>query len=203
MEDVDSKICPACDAGKLRELFGSEEFSYNGQSFVLETIAFSACDACGAELVTPEQARSNDRLVREEHRRIDGLLSGAEIKSVRLRFQLTQHDASFVFGGGLNAFSKYERGEVIQSVAMDRLVRLVDMIPGAFFALVKIAYGTSPRVVDVVTSERNFFQSYAHDDEWSVSNVFLSHEATSLSLVTKNPEKETHREVEKYRRVAA
>jgi HTH-type transcriptional regulator/antitoxin MqsA len=29
-----------------------------------------------------------------------------------------------VFGGGRNAFSKYERGEVSQSVAMDKLIRV-------------------------------------------------------------------------------
>jgi HTH-type transcriptional regulator/antitoxin MqsA len=29
-----------------------------------------------------------------------------------------------MFGGGLNAFSKYERGEVIQSEAMDKLIRV-------------------------------------------------------------------------------
>jgi len=37
---------------------------------------------------------------------------------------LTQHAASSIFGGGLNAFSKYERGEVIQSKAMDKLIRV-------------------------------------------------------------------------------
>ena len=30
-----------------------------------------------------------------------------------------------IFGGGTNGFSKYERGETAQSVAMDRLLRLV------------------------------------------------------------------------------
>jgi len=43
---------------------------------------------------------------------------------------LTQKDASSLFGGGANAFSKYERGDVIQSDAMDRLMRLVKQHPG-------------------------------------------------------------------------
>jgi len=57
-------------------------------------------------------------------RRADGLLSPEEIRHAREALGLTQHKAAEVFGGGRNAFSKYERGEVAQSVAMDRLIRL-------------------------------------------------------------------------------
>ena len=38
--------------------------------------------------------------------------------------KLTQEEAAKVFGGGVNAFSKYERGEVTQSAAMDKLIRV-------------------------------------------------------------------------------
>jgi len=38
---------------------------------------------------------------------------------------LSQREASELFGGGPNAFSKYERGEIIQSKSTDVLMRLV------------------------------------------------------------------------------
>ncbi|WP_354470402.1 type II toxin-antitoxin system MqsA family antitoxin [Marinobacterium sp. MBR-109] len=34
-----------------------------------------------------------------------------------------------MLGGGRNAFSKYERGEVAQSVAMDRIIRVCQTHP--------------------------------------------------------------------------
>jgi HTH-type transcriptional regulator/antitoxin MqsA len=37
---------------------------------------------------------------------------------------LTKKEAAIMFCGGTNAFSKYERGEVIQSKAMGKLMRL-------------------------------------------------------------------------------
>lgn len=45
-------------------------------------------------------------------------------RRARRTLGLSQEEAARLFGGGRNAFSKYERGEVAQSVAMDRLIRL-------------------------------------------------------------------------------
>ncbi|EMK6695522.1 type II toxin-antitoxin system MqsA family antitoxin, partial [Vibrio cholerae] len=53
----------------------------------------------------------------------DGLFSSKEIADARIKLGLTQEQASIVFGGGRNAFSKYERGEVSQSAAMDKLIK--------------------------------------------------------------------------------
>jgi len=54
-----------------------------------------------------------------------GYLLPSEVKSIRTRLKLTQHEAGDIFGGGANAFSRYERGEARQSLALDRLLRLL------------------------------------------------------------------------------
>jgi len=61
---------------------------------------------------------------------MDGLLTAQEIVALRNKLGLTQQDAAKIFGGGTNAFSKYERSEVIQSAAMDKLMRAALEIPG-------------------------------------------------------------------------
>lgn len=140
MDTNHNTLCPACEVGTLREQSGSTENSYKGRIFTIEGTFFSKCSACGAEIVLPWQARANDQLIRASHREIDGLLKGVEIKRIRKKFSLTQADAAKLFGGGTNAFSKYERGEVIQSVAMDRLLRLADTLPWAFEFLAQITH---------------------------------------------------------------
>ena len=132
-------LCPACDVGKLIPFRGRETYSYKGKQFSIENFEFSRCDACGTELVMPDQSRRNEVHVREEYRKIDGLLTASEIKRIREQFCLTQADAAEIFGGGVNAFSKYERAVVIQSVAMDRLLRLVDEAPSNLYRLIRIA----------------------------------------------------------------
>jgi HTH-type transcriptional regulator/antitoxin MqsA len=65
------------------------------------------------------------------YREADGLLTGNQIKAIRDDLGLTQAEAAKVFGGGKNAFTKYENGDVTQSVAMDKLIRTAYAVPAA------------------------------------------------------------------------
>lgn len=119
-----NNICPACESSKFENLQKSESFDYKGNSFVIDSFEYSKCCECGFELISPAQIRKNELRAKDQFRRIDGLLTGNEIKAIRKKYGLTQEDAARIFGGGSNAFSKYERGEVIQSKSMDTLLRL-------------------------------------------------------------------------------
>jgi len=99
----------------------------------------SVCDVCGEEPVLTAQIRRNQKKVADAKRRADSLLTSENILTVRQRLGLTQQDAAALFGGGANAFSKYERGDVIQSVPMDRLLRLMDICPFLLPVLQKVA----------------------------------------------------------------
>ncbi|MDO8596877.1 MAG: type II toxin-antitoxin system MqsA family antitoxin [Sulfuricaulis sp.] len=202
MQDTNKLICPACEIGTLHEELGPKEYAYEGQPFIVQT-SYSTCPECGTEVVTPEQARINDRLIREKHKRIDGLLSAEEIKQLRLKFDLSQYDASFLFGGGLNAFSKYERLEVAQSVAMDRLMRIVDIVPGAFNALVHIANRAAPAVVNVTKSVQRITVAYSNDNLTEIISSHPRHKSgVNLRVVKKDPSSQTYQEFEQYRKVA-
>ena len=107
----------------------TETYRYKGQQFSLSDSEYSVCRECGFDVVLPRQKRRNEARIRDEPRRIDGLLTGRQIKAIRRRLRLTQAEAARLMGGGDNAFSKYERGEVTQSVAMNQLLLLLDARP--------------------------------------------------------------------------
>ena len=107
----------------------TETYRYKGQQFSLSDSEYSVCRECGFDVVLPHQKRRNEARIRDEHRRIDGLLTGRQIRAIRRRLGLTQAQAALLMGGGENAFSKYERGEVTQSVAMNQLLLLLDARP--------------------------------------------------------------------------
>ncbi len=121
--DMKNSNCPMCTTGRLVEYKAVDEIVYNNQILSVET-EYSVCAQCGEEMILPDQIKRNDCRIRDAWRKADGLLTGAEIISLRTQLNLTQKQAAIVFGGGPNAFSKYERGEVIQSEAMDKLLRL-------------------------------------------------------------------------------
>ena len=109
----------------------NETYHYKGQEFTLTDTKYSVCRECGFDVVLPRQKRQNDARIRDEHRRISGLLTGPQIRDIRKRLGLSQIEAARLMGGGVNAFSKYERGEVTQSIAMNHLLRVLDAQPDA------------------------------------------------------------------------
>jgi HTH-type transcriptional regulator/antitoxin MqsA len=123
-------ICPMCERETLTPVIYSETFQHHGAELLVSGLEGYECECCGADPIFDDQIRRNHARILDARRQADGLLTGEEIRLLRDRLGLTQKQASELFGGGANAFSKYERGEVVQSAAMDRLLRLVGRYPG-------------------------------------------------------------------------
>ncbi len=121
--------CPICDSADLAEEIYGDEFDHQGQTLRVEGLERYACAECGAAPLAPDQIRRNHRRVADARRRFDGLLTGDEIRGVRDALGLTQAQAGELIGGGPMAFSKYERGDVMQSVGMDKFLRVLAAYP--------------------------------------------------------------------------
>ena len=120
-----AQLCPVCDSGNLTPKIYSDEFDYKGESVLVENLDCMECDVCDSQPILMGQILSNQKKIADAKRKAVGLLTGGEIVGIRKSLGMTQKEAARVFGGGLNAFSKYERGDVIQSEPMDKLLRLV------------------------------------------------------------------------------
>ena len=71
-----SPDCPICRTPAPWEpRCSNETYRYKGQKFSLSGIEYSVCRECGFDLVLPHQTRRAEARVRDEHRRIDGLLA--------------------------------------------------------------------------------------------------------------------------------
>ncbi|MEI8631612.1 type II toxin-antitoxin system MqsA family antitoxin [Vibrio sp. PP-XX7] len=90
---------------------------------------YSVCDSCGCEQANAADIRQNKRAMIAFKKQVQGLLTGAEVRKLRQQWHLNQKEAARVFGGGPVAFSKYETDDVMQSDAMDKLLRLAAEIP--------------------------------------------------------------------------
>lgn len=124
-------LCPLCGEGMLHEKISHLSTSYSGVTQNVK-IHSSVCNECCVETTTSAQSLKNKRSMTAFYKTVDKLLSGEEIKKIRLRLGLTQAQAAKIFGGGTNAFAKYESNDVTQSFAMDKLLRIADRFPQAF-----------------------------------------------------------------------
>lgn len=123
--------CIRCGADNLEILSRKEVVDFRGLTLEVDGFKSTHCHSCNNIWETDEQDEENTALIkaqfkiRRDQLRIDeGLLSGPEIDRVLNSLYLTKVRAAELFGGGPNAFGKYISGEVLQSVPMDRLLRL-------------------------------------------------------------------------------
>ncbi len=131
-------LCPLCEEGHLQEHIGKTSVEYRGQKALLDS-CFSVCDACGSETATPAQVRTNKRTMMAFKKSVDGLLTGSEVRALREKWGITQSRAAQLFGGGPVAFSKYESDDVMQSEAMDKLLRVAAALPEVVTALKQLS----------------------------------------------------------------
>lgn len=124
-------ICTHCGSDHVEVRHESDAVDFKGLTLEVDGLAKTVCTACKHSWTTPGQEADNLALLREafaaerDRMRAElGLLSGEQIALALEQLRLTRAEAATLFGGGPNAFAKYVNGDVLQSVPMDRLLRL-------------------------------------------------------------------------------
>ncbi len=93
-----------------------------------EDIAITAtspfCDKCGTVILVDTIEENNIQLAYDVYREKHGLLKPDEIKGIRARFHLSQHDFSIILGLGAHTLSRLERGDII-SCALNTQIKSI------------------------------------------------------------------------------
>ena len=124
MKKQDLKLCPLCEAPLVREtrnvsmVYKDKKFDYLQPG--------EWCSGCGEGFLSAEDLVLSKQERADKKRFINHRLISEEIKKFRKSNKLSQKKAGELFGGGPKAFSKYERGEVIQNKSLDILMRLIN-----------------------------------------------------------------------------
>ncbi|MCF8076637.1 MAG: type II toxin-antitoxin system MqsA family antitoxin [Desulfotignum sp.] len=125
------EACPVCGSKNIEMQITSEIFEYKGHHKTIDGCEKFVCKNCEESFFTDETSKRNEKIVRDFHREVDGLLTSAEMLKIRTSLGFTQKAFGELLGGGPKAFAKYESCVLTQSKAMDNLIRIVDSIPGA------------------------------------------------------------------------
>ena len=171
-----SRVCPACEKGLLVASACDEVICHSGVKLTVRGYEISTCNACGEEVVLADQAKRNAVRVADAKHEFEGTWTTSQIQKWRARWKLTQQDASELLGGGQNAFSKYERGEVMQSKSMDLLMRASDKIADLREFLAErsgVAFGVG-NVVEAWGQDRDWAMARLNNWLGAESNFYLS-----------------------------
>jgi HTH-type transcriptional regulator/antitoxin MqsA len=121
--------CPVCGAAELIHDTRDIPYAYKGESMVVSTTG-DFCPACGESI---HDMADSERVMREMlafNQQVNAaIVDPGYIVNVRKKLALDQREAAEIFGGGVNAFSRYENGRTRPSLALVKLLKLLDRHP--------------------------------------------------------------------------
>lgn len=122
--------CPVCGSAELVRDTRDMEHFYKGQATVVPAVIGDYCPACDECLMESSEADRVIVAMSDFERQVNAtFVDPGFIAQVRKKLVLDQREAGEIFGGGVNAFSRYETGKTQPPLALIKLLRLLDRHP--------------------------------------------------------------------------
>jgi HTH-type transcriptional regulator/antitoxin MqsA len=122
--------CPVCGAAALIHDTRDLPYTYKGETTSILAVTGDYCPACAESIL---DAAESDRVMREMSafsKQVNAAIVDPKfIADVRKRLHLDQREAAEIFGGGVNAFSRYENGKTKPPLALVKLLKVLDRHP--------------------------------------------------------------------------
>jgi HTH-type transcriptional regulator / antitoxin MqsA len=122
--------CPVCGAAELIHDTRDLPYVYKGESTVIPAVTASFCPACGESITDMAETERVMREMQAFNKQINAAIVDPNfIMEVRKKLDLGQREAGEIFGGGINAFSRYENGKTKPPLALVKLLKVLDRHP--------------------------------------------------------------------------
>ncbi|MFL1564372.1 type II toxin-antitoxin system MqsA family antitoxin [Pseudomonas sp. O64] len=137
-------ICGAPDA-MTRFEGRSETLCIKGMERRIDDLSGWECQVCEDGMYDPDSCERHAKAGDDLHHAARRMM-GAELKRIRRKLHLTQKQTvELLSGGGHNAFSRYERGEIAPPKPLMVLMRLLDRYPYLLTDAKELAEGADLR----------------------------------------------------------
>ena len=122
--------CPSCAEAELVHDTRDMPYTYKGESTIIAAVTGDFCPACGEAVLGMVESKRVSAEMLEFNKQVNAAIIDPDfIATVRKKLALDQREAGEIFGGGVNAFSRYESGKTRPSLALVKLLKLLDRHP--------------------------------------------------------------------------
>lgn len=122
--------CPVCGAAELIHDTRDLPYTYKGETIVIAAVTGDFCPACAESILEAVESNRVMREMRAFSKQVNAAIVDPNfIANVRKKLDLDQREAAEIFGGGINAFSRYENGKTKPSLALVKLLKVLDRHP--------------------------------------------------------------------------
>ncbi|MDL2290995.1 type II toxin-antitoxin system MqsA family antitoxin [Desulfovibrio sp. OttesenSCG-928-F20] len=122
--------CPVCGVAELENATKDLPYTYKGETIIVENVTGRYCSVCDDMILGPDESERFSNAAMELNKRVNAsIIDPKLIRTIRKKLHLNQKQASKIFGGGPNAFSRYETGKALPPHSLMQLLRLLDKHP--------------------------------------------------------------------------
>ena len=122
--------CPVCGAAELIHDTRDLPYTYKGEATTIPEVTGDFCPACAESILDAAESERVMREMRAFSKQVNAsIVDPSFIVGVRKKLALDQREAAEIFGGGVNAFSRYENGKTKPPLALVKLLRVLDRHP--------------------------------------------------------------------------
>lgn len=122
--------CPVCGATELVHDTRDLPYTYKGQATIINAVTGDFCPACAESILDESESDRVMKVMRVFSKEVNAAYVDPNyIAQVRKKLDLDQGQAAEIFGGGVNAFSRYENGRTKPSLALVKLLKLLERHP--------------------------------------------------------------------------
>ena len=122
--------CTSCGAAKLIHDTRDMPYTYKGELTTVPTVIGDFCPACNEVVLNREHGDRYSELIGAFQKQVNAAYVDPQyITKVRKKLALDQREAAEIFGGGVNAFSRYENGKTTPPLALVKLLKMLDRHP--------------------------------------------------------------------------
>ncbi len=122
--------CTSCGADGLMGDTRDQPYVYKGGITLIPNVTGDFCSACGEAVLEPNEATRVSAIMLAFNRQVNAaMVDPVFIATVRRKLALDQREAAEIFGGGVNAFSRYENGTTKPPLALVKLLKVLDRHP--------------------------------------------------------------------------
>lgn len=115
--------CPSCEKESATKVVEKNEtLNVRGQEITLK-VKVRVCEKCEEEIIDKELDNESLKEFYEKYKKLNNLLTTAEIKDIRNQWGLSQSQFAILLGMGEKTITRYENGS-IQDETHDNLIRL-------------------------------------------------------------------------------
>ena len=122
--------CPVCGAAELIHDTRDLPYTYKGETTLITAVTGDFCPACTESILDAAESNRVMREMRTFSKQVNAaIVDPVFITNVRKKLDINQREAAEIFGGGVNAFSRYENGKTKPPLALVKLFKLLDRHP--------------------------------------------------------------------------